>query len=63
MEKELGKSIEEVDRDFMDWFTKNSVGENKNGSSGRTQDKPCKTSANIDPREQQPVPCEPATAK
>jgi hypothetical protein len=58
MKEIFGKSIGEIDQDFMDWFTKDS---NKN--SGRTQNKPCKTSTNINPTQQQPAPCEPATAK
>ena len=63
MEKVLGKSIGDVDRDFMDWFTKDSAEKARNGNSGRTQNKPCKTSVNINPTEQQPAPCKPATAK
>ena len=60
LEKELGKNIEDIDRDFMDWFTKSSA---EKGNNNPTHDKPCKASANIDPREQQQAPCGPATAK
>jgi hypothetical protein len=60
LEKELGKNIEDIDRDFMDWFTKSS---SEKGNNNPTHDKPCKASANIDPREQQQAPCGPATAK
>lgn len=63
MEEILGKSIGEIDQDFMDWFTKDSIEKANNKNSGRTQNKPCKTSSNINPTQQQPAPCEPATAK
>jgi hypothetical protein len=63
MEKVLGKSVEEIDQDFMHWFTKDSAEKAKNENSSQTQKKPCKNSINVSPMEQQTAPCEPATAK
>lgn len=63
VEKVFGKSVEEVDRDFMHWFTKDSAEKPKNANSGQTQKKPCKTAINANPTEQQSAPCEPATAQ
>lgn len=52
VEEQLGKSMDEVDRDFVAWFKNQSMDE-------RNGEKPCKRAAPARPMDQQQAPCEP----
>jgi hypothetical protein len=74
LEKELGKSVAEVDSDFAEWFRKDSLKPKRPQPPGKTREasaKPCESvpaanaaaNAAADVAQQQPVPCPPEAKK